>query len=50
MTVCLSFLQTEVEEEQQMDMVDTNQPLTTIQRDAAGNNSTMVAPTPWNSL
>ena len=28
MTVCLSFLQTEMDEEQQMDMVDTNQPQT----------------------
>ena len=33
MTVCLSFLQTEMEEEQQMDMVNTSQPRTTIQRD-----------------
>ena len=28
MTVCLSFLQTEMDEEQQMDMADTNQPQT----------------------
>ena len=33
-----------------MEMVDTNQPQTTIQRDAAGNNSVWLAPTPWNSL
>ena len=40
MTVCLSFLQTEMEEEEQMDMVDTKQHRTTTQRDAAGDNST----------
>ena len=28
MTVCLSFLQTEMDQEQQMDMADTNQPQT----------------------
>ena len=52
MTVCLSFLQTEMDEEQQIDMVDTNQPPRTtlaIQRDAAGNNSTWLAPA-WNSF
>ena len=52
MTVCLSFLQTEMDEEQQIDMVGTNQPPRTtlaIQRDAAGNNSTWLAPA-WNSF
>ena len=52
MTVCLSFLQTEMDEEQQIDMVDTNQPPRTtmaFRRDAAGNNSTWLAPA-WNSF
>ena len=52
MTICLSFLQTEMDKEQQIDMVDTNQPPRTtmaIQRDAAGNNSTWLAPA-WNSF
>ena len=52
MTVCLSFIQTEMDEEQQIDIVDTKQPPRTtmaIQRDAAGNNSTWLAPT-WNSF
>ena len=52
MMVCLSFLQTEMDEEQQIDMVDTKQPPRTtmaIQRDAAGNNSTWLAPA-WNSF
>ena len=40
MTVCLSFLQTEMEEEEQMDMVDTKQQRTTTQRDVTGDNST----------
>ena len=52
MTICLSFLQTEMDKEQQIDMVDKNQPPRTtmaIQRDAAGNNSTWLAPA-WNSF
>jgi len=52
MTVCLSFLQTETDEEQQIDMVETNQPprpTMAIQRDAAGNNSTWLAPA-WDSF
>ena len=52
MTVCLSFLQTEMDEEQQIDMVDTNQPPRTtmaFRRDAAGNNFTWFAPA-WNSF
>ena len=52
MMVCLSFLQTEMDEEQQIGMVDTKQPPRTtmaIQRDAAGNNSTWLAPA-WNSF
>ena len=52
MTICLSFLQTEMDKEQQLDMVDKNQPPRTtmaIQRDAARNNSTWVAPA-WNSF
>ena len=51
MTVCLSFLQTEMDEEQ-IDMVGTNQPPRTtlaFRRDAAGNNSTWLAPA-WNSF
>ena len=52
MTVCLSFLQTEMGEKQQIDMVNPNQPpraTKAIQRDAAGNNSTWLAPA-WNSF
>ena len=52
MTVCLSFIQTEMDEEQQIDIVDTKQPPRTtmaIQRDAAGNNFTWLAPA-WNSF
>ena len=52
MTVCLSFLQTEMDKEQQIDMAETNQPprtTMTIQRDAAGNNSTWLAPA-WNGF
>ena len=52
MTVSLSFLQTEMDKEQQIDMAETNQPPRTtiaIQRDAAGNNSTWLAPA-WNSF
>ena len=52
MTVYLSFLQTEMDEEQQIDMADRNQPPRTtkaIQRDEAGNNSTWLAPA-WNSF
>ena len=52
MTICLSFLQTEMDKEQQLDMVDKNQPPRTtmaIQRDAARNNSTWLAPA-WNSF
>ena len=52
MTICLSFLQTEMDKEQQLDVVDKNQPPRTtmaIQRDAARNNSTWLAPA-WNSF
>ena len=52
MTICLSFLQTEMDKEQQIDMVDKNQPPRTtmaIQRDEAGNNSTWLA-SAWNSF
>ena len=52
MIVCLSFLQTEMDEELQIDIVDTKQPPRTtmaIQRDAVGNNSTWLAPA-WNSF
>ena len=52
MTVFLSFVQTEMDEKQQIDMVNPNQPPRTtmaIQRDAAGNNSTWLAPA-WNSF
>ncbi|CAH3195909.1 unnamed protein product, partial [Porites evermanni] len=44
--------ETEMDEEQQIDMVDTNQPPRTtmaFRRDAAGNNSTWLAPA-WNSF
>ena len=33
-----------------MRIADTNQPRTTIQRDAAGDNSTRLSPTAWTSL
>ena len=52
MTVFISFLQTEMDKEQQIDMAETNQPprsTMAIQRDAAGNNSTWLAPA-WNGF